>query len=115
MWALAEGLRARGIETIPSTSVEEAEAILTALRPDLALLVVNCGFERACAFAEQLRKEYQYLKVMGITSKGHRCRKCARLLIATLSDPEDRAPGRLQHCVELISILIDRSGLGGAW
>jgi DNA-binding NtrC family response regulator len=115
MWALAESLKTRGIETIPSTSVEEAEAILAALRPDLALVIVNCALERACALAEQLRDNYQHLKVIGITSRGHRCRKCARLLIATLSDPEDRAPGRLQYCVELISILTDRSGLGGAW
>jgi DNA-binding NtrC family response regulator len=115
MWALAESLKTRGIETIPSTSVEEAEAILTALRPDLALLIVNCAFERACAFAQQLRQQYQFLKVIGITSRGSRCRECARLLIATLSDPEDRAPDRLHQCVELICILTDRSGLGGAW
>jgi DNA-binding response OmpR family regulator len=115
MWALAESLKTRGIETIPSTSIEEAEAILAALRPDLALLIVNCAFERACVFAEQLRDKYQHLKVIGITSRGHRCRKCARLMIATLSHPEDRAPDRLKHCVELICILTDRSGLGGAW
>jgi DNA-binding response OmpR family regulator len=115
MWALAESLKTRGIETIPSTSVEEAEAILAALQPDLALLIVNCAVERACVFAERLRGKYQHLKVIGITSRGYRCRKCARLMIATLSDPEDRAPDRLQHCVELICILIDRSGLGGAW
>lgn len=115
MWALAESLKTRGIETIPATSVEEAEAILAALRPDLAMLIVNCSLKRACAFAEQLRDRYQYLKVIGINSRGHRCRECGKLLIATLSDPEDRSPERLQHCVELIWILTDRSGLGGAW
>jgi DNA-binding response OmpR family regulator len=115
MWALAESLQARGITTIPATSVEEAEAILATFQPDLALLIVNCAFERACMFARQLRRQYQFLKVIGITSRGSRCRKCARLLIATLSDPEDRAPDRLQQCVELICILTDRSGLGGAW
>jgi DNA-binding response OmpR family regulator len=41
MWALAESLKTRGIETIPSTSVEEAEAILAALQPDLALLIAR--------------------------------------------------------------------------
>jgi hypothetical protein len=115
MWALAESLKTRGLETIPSTSVEEAEAILAALHPELALLIVNCAFERACAFAQQLRQQYQFLKVIGITSKGYRCRECPRLLIATLSDPEDRVPERLEHCVELICILTDRAGLGGAW
>jgi DNA-binding NtrC family response regulator len=115
MWALAESLKTRGIATIPSTSVEEAEAILGTLQPDLSLLIVNCECAGVCSFAQELRQHHEFLKVIGITSRGHRCGECARFLIATLSHPEDRAPDRLQHCVELICILTSRSGLGSSW
>jgi DNA-binding NtrC family response regulator len=115
MWALAGSLKMRGIATIPSTSVEEAQAILDTLLPDLSLLIVNCGCEGVCSFAQELRQQHEFLKVVGITSRGHRCRQCARFLIATLSDPEDRSPDRLQHCVELICILTSRLGLGSSW
>jgi hypothetical protein len=115
MWALAESLNIRGITTIPSTSVEEAEDILGSLQPELSLLIVNCECERACSFARELRQHHEFLKVIGITSRGHRCRECARFLIATLSDPEDRRPDGLQRCVELICILTSRSGLGSSW
>ena len=115
MWALAENLKTRGIATIPSTSVEEAAAILDVLHPDLSLLIVNCGCEGVCSFAKELRQQHEFLKVIGIISRGHRCRQCARFLIATLSDPEDRSPDKLEHCVELILILTSRSGLGGSW
>jgi DNA-binding NtrC family response regulator len=115
MWALAESLKSRGIATIPSTTVEEAEAILDRLQPALSLLIVNCSCEGVCSFARQLRDEHEFLKVIGITARGHRCRECARFLIATLSDAEDRSPDRLQHCVELICILTSRSGLGSSW
>jgi DNA-binding NtrC family response regulator len=115
MWALAEGLKIRGIATIPATSVEEAETVLSAIRADLSLLIMNCACERVCSFAQQLRKEHRYIQVIGIVSPGRRCRACERLMIATLSDPEDRSPGRLRHCIELVCILTGRSGFGGSW
>jgi NADPH:quinone reductase-like Zn-dependent oxidoreductase len=115
MWALAESLKVRGIAAIPSTSVEEAEAILGMLQPGLSLLIMNCACRGVCSFAQQLRKQHEFLKVIGITSRGHRCRECARFLIATLSDPEDRSKDQLEHCVELICILTSRSGLGRSW
>jgi DNA-binding NtrC family response regulator len=115
MWTLADSLKTRGVATIPSNSVEEAEAILGILQPDLSLLIVNCACEGVCSLAQELQQQHEFLKVIGITSRGHRCRECARSLIATLSDPEDRTPERLQHCVELICILTSRSGLGSSW
>jgi DNA-binding NtrC family response regulator len=115
MWALAEGLVARGIATIPSISVQDAERVLATLQPELGLLIVNCACEGICSFAQELRRQHPSLKIIGITSRGHRCRECKRLLSATISDPEDRSPDRLRHCVELVSILTGRSGAGGSW
>ncbi|HLI85218.1 MAG TPA: hypothetical protein VKV17_14965 [Bryobacteraceae bacterium] len=115
MFAFAESLKVRGIAVIPATSVREAEEVLSAIRPDLSLLIMNCACERVCSFAQQLRKEHQYIRVIGIVSPSHRCRECGRLLIATLHDPEDRSPDRLPHCVELVCILTGRSGFGGSW
>jgi DNA-binding NtrC family response regulator len=115
MWALAEGLKTRGIATIPATSVEEARSVLASLQPDLSLLILNCACAGACSFAQQLRNHHPFLKVIGIISHGRRCRDCTSLLIATLSDPEDHSPDRLQHCIELVLILTGRSGVGGSW
>jgi DNA-binding NtrC family response regulator len=114
MWALAESLKMRGIATIPATSVEEAEYVLSVIRSELSVLIMNCACARVCSFARQLRKQHQYIQVIGIVSKGHRCRACERLTIATLSEPEDRSPDRLRHCVELVCILTGRSEFGGS-
>lgn len=115
MWALADKLKTRGIATIPSTSVEEAENILATLRPDISLLIVNCACKRVCSFVQRTLREHPFLKPIGIISRGHSCRSCQRLLLATLSDPDDRSPDGLRRCVELICILTGRSGRGGSW
>lgn len=110
MWALAQRLQARGITTIPSSSVREAQTVLAVIRPHLSLVIVNCRCQGACSFAEQLRKKDSLLRVVGIVSRGFRCRECQRGLSATLHDPEDREPERLAQCVELVRILVDHVG-----
>jgi hypothetical protein len=111
MWALAQQLAARGITTIPSSSVSEAQRVLAATRVQLSLVIVNCRCEGVCSFAEQLRKKHRLLRVVGIVSRGYRCRECARLLIATLHDPEDRRPDRVAQCAELVCILAEQAEL----
>jgi hypothetical protein len=106
MWALAEHLQARGIATIPSSSVREAEKVLAAVRPHLSVVIINCRCQGVCSFTEKLRKRYWALRIIGIVSRGFRCRECTRYLIATLNDPEDRGPDRIAKCAELVSILI---------
>jgi hypothetical protein len=108
MWALAERLQTFGIATIPSSSVEEAQALLEVLRPQLELLIINCRCRGACLFAERLRMKYGSLQVVGIVSSGFRCGHCATSFIATLNDPEDRHPDRMAQCAELVHILVDR-------
>lgn len=109
MWALAQQLQARGITTIPSSSVREAQTVLAAIQPHLSLVIVNCRCQGACSFAEQLRKRYHLLRVVAIISRGFRCRECQRGLSATLHDPDDRGPERLAQCVELVRILVDHA------
>jgi hypothetical protein len=106
MWALAQQLQARGIVTIPSSSVREAQKVLAVVRPHLSLVIINCRCQGVCAFAEQLRKKYFALRIIGIVSRRFRCRECARYLMATLNDPEDRHPERVAKCAELVSILV---------
>jgi hypothetical protein len=111
MWGLAQQLQAKGIATIPSSSVSEAERVLAAVRPRLSLLIINCRCEGVCSFAEQLQKKHRLLRIVGIVSRNFRCRECARLLIATLHDPEDRSPERLPQCAELVRLLVDAGHL----
>jgi DNA-binding NtrC family response regulator len=106
MWALAQQLQARGIATIPSSSVREARTVLAAIQPHLSLVIVNCRCKGACSFAEQLRKRHHLLRIVAIISRGFSCRECQRSVSATLDDPEDREPERLAQCVELVRILV---------
>jgi DNA-binding NtrC family response regulator len=109
MWALAEQLQARGIATIPSSSVEEAQTVLAEFDPQISVVILNCRCHGVCSFASQLRKKYHPLRIIGIVSERSHCRACAHLLIATFHDPEDRDPGRLAYCVQVVSILVDHA------
>jgi DNA-binding NtrC family response regulator len=111
MWGLAQQLQAKGIATIPSSSVSEAERVLVAVRPHLSLLIINCRCEGVCSFAERLQKKHRLLRIIGIVSRGFGCRACVRLMAATLHDPEDRRPERLPQCVELVRILVEAGHL----
>jgi hypothetical protein len=109
MWALAYRLQTFGIAVIPSSSAEEAQTVLEALCPQLDLAIINCGCLGACAFTEQLRRNYPSMRMIGIISSGFPCSRCAPSFDATLHDPEDRHPGRLARCVELVRALVGQS------
>jgi DNA-binding NtrC family response regulator len=111
MLALAQQLEACGLATIPSSSVTEAKRVLAATRAQLSLIIINCRCEGVCLFAEQLRKKHRRLQVIGIVSRGYRCRACSRTFVATLHDPEDRRPERVAHCAEVVRILAERTSL----
>jgi DNA-binding NtrC family response regulator len=115
MWALAERLKTWEIATIPAGSVQEARNLLALLQPNVSLLIVNCACAGVCSFAQELRNQHPSLTVIGIVSQRRRCRECAQLLIATLSDSEDRSPDQLEQCVELVSVHTRRSGMSSSW
>ena len=109
MFALSQALRKRRIAAIPACSVAEAETLIADLRPELAVLVINCSCPGVCAFAMELRQRLSQLQVVGITYPGRQCRQCAPVLAATLKHPEDRRPDRIEHCAELVSSLIKKA------
>jgi hypothetical protein len=109
MWALAQQLKARGIATIPASSVHEAQRVLATVETQISVVILNCRCHGVCSFAGQLRKKYRPLRFIGIVSDGSACRACAHLLVATFHDPEDRDPRRLAHCAHLVSSLVDHA------
>jgi hypothetical protein len=109
MWALAQQLQARGIATIPSSSVQEAQTVLAAIEPQISVVILNCRCHGVCSFIGQLQKKYRPLRIIGIVSEAFPCRACAHSLIATLHDPEDRDPRRLAYCAQLVSILMEHA------
>jgi len=106
MFALSQALRRRNIAAIPCCSVAEAEALLSNLRPDLNVLLINCSCPGVCAFARELRRKRTKLRVVGITSDSRQCRQCGAGLDATIRDPEDRRPEGIERCAEILQALI---------
>lgn len=106
MWAFAEALQKHGIAAIPSTSVKEAMAILSAIEPQLRLLWIDCRLPKICEFVEQMRERYPAVKVIGVLSRRRQCRACASQLSATISDAEDHRPERVEFCADLVRSLL---------
>jgi DNA-binding response OmpR family regulator len=105
MFALSQALRKRNIAAIPCCSVGEAEALLANLQPDLSVLLINCSCPGVCAFVRELRRRSK-LRVVGITSDSRQCRQCEEGLDATIRDPEDRRPEKIERCAEIVQALV---------
>jgi len=112
MLALSQELSRRQIAVIPSRSVREAQSLLAEFRMSLNLLLMHCSRPGACAFVEEMTKADPHVKIVGIVSKRHRCRKCAERLTAHFRDPEDRDPERIAYCANVIEALVREQGRG---
>jgi DNA-binding NtrC family response regulator len=75
MLALSQELSRRQIAVIPSRSVREAQSLLAEFRLSLNLLLMHCGRPGACAFVEEMTKAHPHVKIVGIVSERHRCRR----------------------------------------
>ena len=115
MLALSQELGRRQIAVIPSRSVREGQALLAEFRLSLDLLLIQCSRPRACAFAEEVAKARPHVKIVGIVSERHRCRKCAERLTARFRDPEDRDPARIAYCANVIEALVREQGRGNRY
>ena len=112
MLALSQELSERQIAVIPSRSVREAQLLLAEFRLSLDLLLMHCSRPGACAYAEEMAKARPHVKIVGIVSERHRCRKCAERLTAQFRDPEDRDPARIAYCANVIKALVREQGRG---
>ena len=112
MWALGEELWKRGMQAIPSSSINEARNLLDAIQPQLHILWIDCSMPRVCEFVEQIRARYQSVKIIGVLSGKWRCKECASEFAATLEDPEDRDPDNISYCANVVSSLVHASGAG---
>jgi hypothetical protein len=105
----------KSIAVIPSRSVREALSLTAKLRLSLDLLLIHCSRPGACAFAEEMTKARPHVKIVGIVSERHRCRKCAERLTAHFRDPEDRDPARIAYCANVIEALVREQGRGNRY
>ena len=86
LFALALQLEHSRVCLIPAPSVKNAQRLLTELKLQPDLLVINCKIRGVCAFAEESLKRWPALRVVAIASEGHRCLKCRSLLVGTIGD-----------------------------
>jgi hypothetical protein len=107
--ALAQELRGRRISAFPACTVRQAESLLRDLHLDLDALVINCRIRGACTFIERISKEQWKVKIIGIISRRHRCRKCSSWMAAQFRDPEDKTPERIQLLGEVIQRTLTRA------
>jgi hypothetical protein len=93
MLALSQELSRRQIAVIPSRSVREAQSLLAEFRLSLNLLLMHRRRPGACAFVGEMTKTHPPVKIVGIVSERHRCRKCAERLTGSLSRSGRPGPG----------------------
>ena len=86
LFALALQLEHSRVGLIPAHSVKNAERLLSELKVQPDLLIINCKVRGVCPFAAESLKRWPALKVVAILSEGHRCLKCRGLLAATIGD-----------------------------
>lgn len=106
LFALSEELGKRGIAAYPARTLAETESFIARLRLKPAVLVINCRRRGACAFADALGKQRRDLKIVALVSGSSSCQSCAERVVAQLHDPEDKAPGRIPHCADVIEDLL---------
>ena len=115
MLALSQELGRRQIAVIAHVVASHAGGLIAEFRLSLDLLLIQCSRPRACAFAEELAKARPHVKIVGIVSERHRCRKCADRLTAHFRDPEDRDPARIAYCANVIEALVREQGRGNRY
>lgn len=86
LFALALQLDARGVSLIPAHSVHDAQRLLSELRLQPDLLIVNCKLRGVCSFAVDSFNQWPALHVVAVVSEGHPCQTCKHLLAATIGD-----------------------------
>lgn len=111
LFALSEELGKRAIAAYPALTLKETESLIVRLRLRPALLVLNCRRRGACAFADAVGKQRRDLKIVALVSGSSSCQNCADRVVAQLRDPEDKFPGRIPHCADVIEDLL-REHLG---
>ena len=100
--ALCHELSNRHVAIFPFGTASEARSIMGRYRLSPDVLVIDCSYPGACSFAEGIAKGRPEVKIVGIVSKRYHCKKCANWLAVTLRDPDDTAPERIPHCVEVV-------------
>lgn len=105
LFALAVRLMSFEISLIPADSVEQAHLLREHIGP-LDLLIINYSVPHVCSFAEVMARRVPGLKILGVTSQGHRCGSCRKFLSAVLRDRRPRQDDDIQRWMRAIQGLV---------